>query len=411
MRSRERALGFGAALALLLGCSGTGDSPAGNGVRNTTGGVGSSTAGKGGNSSSGASGTSGDFGNTDGVPPDMAMQFTDAGGVNVTTNPDDVKCGGDKFKPKIEMEVIPGNILLVFDKSGSMDQMWGTGNTNKWTDAVAAIPAAVTPLEDEVTIGSIFFPYGNDNCTVPGVGMPPHIPFEPGPDFLADWANLGAAGVTPKGGTPLRAALMVADQYLQAELPDLVGITSVVIVTDGQPNCVDTGNAFSDDDSAPNLTPFIANWLTLDVKTYVVGLPGGRDPNETMAFMTLLNELAVAGGTTSYIPADDPTTLQTELAKIVSENVTTNFDTCTLPLGKTPPNPDDINLLVVNKGMENSVARDLGASGGWTIDANAENIILQGTFCELAKMGEYDEITVVYGCVEAPPLPPPPPLI
>lgn len=402
MRSWERALGLSAALALWLGC-GSSDSPAGGGVRNNTGAAGASAAGKGGNTASGGSGTSGDFGNTDGTPPPTAVQFSDGGGVNMTTNPDDVKCGGDKFTPEIEMEVIPGNILLIFDKSGSMDRDWGssTGNT-KWQDALTAIPAALDPLKDQVTVGALFFPT-NDDCGVNPAGQAPHIGLMPGPDFLAAWDSF-AMNNRAGGATPLRFALDAADLALQAELPNLVGITSVVIVTDGQPNCL--GGDSNADDSAANMTPIIANWLTLDVKTYVVGLPGLDN-----AALNLLNDLAVAGGTTQYIPADDPTTLQTELAKIVSENVSTNFDTCTLPLGMKPPDPDDINLLVVSQGMENSVARDLGDAGGWTIDAASENIILQGRFCELAKMGEYDEITVVYGCVEAPPLPPPPPLI
>jgi hypothetical protein len=182
-----------------------------------------------------------------------------------------------------------------------------------------------------------------------------------------------------------------------------------VIVTDGAPNC--SGGSGNQSEPAANMTPVIANWLAQDVKTYVVGLPGGGNQTETMALITLLNELAVAGGTDEYIPADDPDSLQAELAKIVGESVTTNFDSCTIPLDEEPPDLEKLNLLVVKDGMENSVDRDLGASGGWTVDADGENIILQGTFCELAKMGEYDEITVVFGCTEAPPLEPPPPLI
>jgi hypothetical protein len=55
------------------------------------------------------------------------------------------------------------------------------------------------------------------------------------------------------------------------------------------------------------------------------------------------------------------------------------------------------------------VARDLGASGGWTLTPDLSQIVLQGTFCDLAKMGAYDKISVAYGCVDFPPLPPPPP--
>ena len=410
MRNWEQALGLSAALALLLGC-GTSDTSGADGPRgNNAVGGNTATAGRDG-SGSGAGGSNGDFGNTDGtLPPPPTGPLQDAGdGVNESDDPDDQKCGGLKIKPEIEMEIIPGNILLVFDKSGSMMDEWGTAMPphSKWQDAIEAIPAALEPLQDQVSVGAIIFP-GNGECGVAAAGTAPNIELQEGPDFLAAWdAFVMANG--PDGRTPLLAGLQAADAALTAALPDLVGITSVVIVTDGAPNC--SGGDSNQSEPAANMTPVIANWLAQDVKTYVVGLPAGDEPTDTMAFIALLNELAVAGGTTQYIPADDPASLQAEMAKIIGENVTTNFDSCTIPLDEQPPSLDKLNLLVVKDGMENSVDRDLGASGGWTVDAAGENIILQGTFCELAKMGEYDEISVVFGCTEAPPLEPPPPLI
>jgi len=97
------------------------------------------------------------------------------------------------------------------------------------------------------------------------------------------------------------------------------------------------------------------------------------------------------------------------LSKIIGESVSSNFENCMIPLTKQPPNLDDVNLLVTMGGMQFSVERDLGVSGGWTLDQNAENVILQGQFCDLAKAGEYEGITVIFGCIEVPPLPPPPP--
>jgi hypothetical protein len=82
-----------------------------------------------------------------------------------------------------------------------------------------------------------------------------------------------------------------------------------------------------------------------------------------------------------------------------------------IPLEKQPPVPDDVNLVVTMNGMELAVDRDLGTSGGWTLNPDLTHIVLQGTFCERARMGEYENITVVFGCVDVPPLEPPPPVM
>jgi hypothetical protein len=130
-----------------------------------------------------------------------------------------------------------------------------------------------------------------------------------------------------------------------------------------------------------------------------------------MDAVTVLDSVANAGGTTKHIPATDPATVQAELAKIIGESVTSNFESCMIPLDKKPPKPDDVNLLVTQNGMELSVDRDLGSAGGWVMTADQTHIVLQGTLCERARMGEYENITVVFGCVDVPKLPPPPPVM
>ena len=133
MRSWGRALDAGLASTLLLACAGGGgggdggrfdEPPASSGAGN---GRGSSSTGDGG------------FGNADGTPPPVFDDTVDdaGNGVNTTDDPDDVKCGGDRFKPEIRMEEIPGNLLLVFDKSASMEMGWGTTGSSKWDDALA----------------------------------------------------------------------------------------------------------------------------------------------------------------------------------------------------------------------------------------------------------------------------------
>jgi hypothetical protein len=60
-------------------------------------------------------------------------------------------------------------------------------------------------------------------------------------------------------------------------------------------------------------------------------------------------------------------------------------------------------------GTEQAVARDLGTGGGWTLRNNNTEIVLQGELCNQARIGTYDKISVVFGCVDLPPLPPPKP--
>jgi hypothetical protein len=413
LRWNVLAAAVGAAVVSMLACSGSGDPIEGDRRGGTA--ASGSASGTGGSGKAGDKDGAVDFG-TGPVTPRKLIRRTDGGLGDASGGglpPDEEgNCGGVEVVPEVKMTVVPGNILLIFDKSGSMCQTWGAGTGPKWLDAYKAIAAAAGPLKDNVTIGAIFFPDvpSSGSCGVPAFGVAPQIGFLDGATFLATWADYWTAangsasacmtGSHPvQGATPLLPALKVADAALASGA--LTGTTSVVIITDGQPNC--SGGNSNVDEPVGNLTPTIAAWLMAGYKTYVVGLPG------VASAVPLLDGLAIAGGTMKHIPANDPVTLQTELAKIIGSSVSTNFDSCTLPIDKPPPNLDDVSLVVVENGKRLSVARDLGKSGGWTITADGTSIVLQGIFCDNAKAGQYDKISAVFGCVELPPLPPPDP--
>ena len=398
-------------LVLVTGCGGADnggkddhrfDAPSAAGSRAPVGG------GNGAAANAGSGGA--DFGNGNGGMMMTRPPLAKDAGVNETTEPDDVKCGGAKFTPKIEKTIVPGNILLVADKSGSMEQPFPATGVQKGEAARTAIANAIDGLKDMVKVGTVFFPDptgcsgGDCSCNVPAfANTPPQIPFTAGPAFLTAWNT--AYFPINNGNTPLSEGLQSADKALTDNLPTLTGTTVVVVVTDGAPNCVLDDMPIND--QVTTLTPLPTKWLGMGVKTYVIGLPGADD----MDAVTVLDSVALAGGTTKHIPASDPMTVQTELAKIIGESVTSNFESCMIPLDKVPPVPEDVNLVVTMNGMELAVDRDLGTSGGWTLNPDLTHIVLQGTFCERARMGEYENITVVFGCVDVPPLPPPPPVM
>jgi hypothetical protein len=407
-------LGFGAAACSgdksseLGDCGGRGQPPcptrpsgrAGDGAGNGNGGNGSGGSG---------------FGNTDAMAPDLPMIDAGPRGPGQSGDADERMCGGTEIEPELQMETIPGNILLIFDKSGSMCDPWGLNTAAKWLDAFQAVSTALEPLKENVTVGAIFFPDTptGGTCAVPQINNAPQLRFMPGEDFLTAWNGYWAAAmadpnlcrsnrtVSPvNGATPLLAALQAADAALNGAA--LQNTTNIVIITDGRPNC--SGGSSNANEPLANLTPTIAGWQTAGYKTYVVGLPG-----LDAAALALLDGLAVAGGTNQHIPANDPMMLQTELAMIIGESVSSTFNSCRIGLPHAPPEPNDVNVVVVEGGLEKSVARDLGASGGWALAADGGEIVLQGLLCDLAMQGQYEKISVVFGCVEAPPLPPPTP--
>ena len=373
-------------------------------------------AGLGNKGAAGAAGSmtgSTDFGNTmpstPAAPVDMNMQSSvDAGTTGM--GPDDNNCGSVEVTPMVHMTEMttttttPGNLLIIFDKSLSMNEGW-SGGSSKWQAATSAITQAVTSLQNDIAMaGAIFFPWNDfpDGCNVDPVDSGSQIAWMAGTDFVPAWSSwIGSH--SPGGFTPTDAAAQQADAALGAELPMLMGTTAVVFITDGDPTC-GTSNASV-------AVQLAGKWLNdYGIKTYVVGLPGTSASGEQV-----LTSLATAGGTMTYTSPNDATGLQNLLSQIVTSSVmtmtttTTSFDSCMVTLPMQPPNPDDVHLVVTEAGVKQDVARDLGSGGGWTLSADGTEIVLQGLFCDYAKMGKYEKISVAFGCVSLPPLPPPQP--
>src|SRR4029077_9614737 len=122
----------------------------------------------------------------------------------------------------------------------------------------------------------------------------------------------------------------------------LTGLTRVVVLTDGEPNC--------NNSSLSTLPPM---WLAKGIKTHVVGLPGSE------AAITVLDDLAKAGGTMQHLTPSDARTLRRQLASILSESVTSALPSCTIPLDPKAPNPDDVHVVITQDGTRKDAARDL----------------------------------------------------
>jgi len=382
------------------------------------------------NAGSGAAGTGaespGGFGNPNGPsstrpPPPPGADAGCTEGFCGPSTPDG-DCGSFIVKTDVEVTVTPGNLLVVFDESASMQEMWPATGTNKLTAAQQALTTALMPLQDLLTVGAIFFPttacFGPpisfDGMMVPPSVAPltaaPQIPFQKGPQFLqawtTHWMQVPAAGLPI--GTPVNEAFDQAAIALDAALAagTITGSTIVALFTDGAPTCT-PDTALTGVASKPEIS-HAQEWLMKHgIKTYVVGLPGAGG-------VQLLDDIAVNGGTTSYILPENTMDLEMKLRTAVEETVKTGLNSCSISLDPAPEAPEKLHLVVFEatdptKGFD--VDRMLSDDAGWTLSADSKTVELTGTLCEDALAGRFEKVTFQYGCVDVPPLPKPPPVM
>jgi len=432
----------GWSVALVLGCSG-GDME--SDTDRTGGPVQGAMAGVDGAGAGGTSGP-GDFGNAGGSapvvrPPPMSMAD---GGTNTDGGPclegqfcgpsgPDGNCGSIRFESDVEVTRTPGNLLIIFDQSGSMEQPWQAAGTTKMEAAKSALVAAITPLQEEVTVGAVFLPtatcfdpafeasvqlamllgqpvpqppaglaiYGN---AVPAIDDPSQINFMPGPAFLQAWNDHWTNHFVSNQllGTPLQEGFDRAAEAINAARQNMTlagtGQVAIVAFTDGEPNCfpMESVTGRPTLDAAARAT----EWFGMNIKTHVVGLPGA---NEGMA---TLNGIAQSGGTTQYLDPANPAELEARLREVVLETVDMGFNSCTIALDPVPEVPDDL-LMIVDEPMvgKQQVPRDRG----WELSADG-TVAISGGLCDDAMAGRFSSITFEYACPEVPPPPPLPPI-
>jgi hypothetical protein len=341
--------------------------------------------------------------------------------------------GGGCGSTKIVANPLLVNVLLVVDKSLSMEDKPAGFAINKWTALSDALASTLEQTQDKIRYGLDLYPYSGksggalaSSCQMPSTTAPVVVPVQDG----VDAAPLILAALDknpPSGATPTAAALTRAlIYYTTGAGKSLEGAKYVLLATDGGPNCngdlsctaeactacldhpescgagtnlcdpkTDKDGAFNCLDDTDSVSA-VAELTKAGIQTIVVGIPG------TEAYVDTLNALATASGVTNPDAPPDYFAVSAKagaegLAEALGHITTGLVRSCELHLEEEPP--DRENLFVVIDDAD--ITRD--DPDGWTIpDPDPTHtppvIEITGALCEKIKTEGVEYINVSYGC-------------
>ncbi len=302
------------------------------------------------------------------------------------------------------------DLLIVLDRSSSMSQ------DGLWIPMGDALTDVTAATEEGVKFGLQVFPYpsgGNSSCDVGDVLI------DIGPGHAVDIAAVVGGGpedVQTQPGTPTAAALRVAKDYLDTVQDGLDKY--VLLATDGAPNCndqLDTATCVcsltmggggctspwcldNEATAAAAAELYASGYLV-----FVLGIGDG------MQWSDVLNQIARAGGTDEYIPAE-VTDFSETLSDIVGGVITCDFDVDWSSLAdNADPNPSKVNFYCKQSPAEpndndpqtgnillfNDACAD--GNGGWTWKDD-DTVEMCPDTCDLVKKGGCPVLSATFGC-------------
>ncbi len=278
----------------------------------------------------------------------------------------------------------PADVLIVQDKSGSMDQDPTGANCpnnmpgcSKWDQMTPPINQTVMATQADIRWGLKFFPDpGANACQVNNTVLVPVA------QNNAMAINTAIAGVMPGGSTPTRTAINNAVTYLNGN-----GDTNpkyILLATDGLPNCAPGGGNTQNSDAMGAVTA-IANALTAGIPTFVVGI------GNTGAAATLTMMAQAGGRPTAAAPFYYQVNSGADLVAALS-TISGSVRSCTFQLGSKPPDPTNVKV------QADGVTVPPSATDGWGFNPGITAVILTGSYCQHVLDGTTQDVQVLFGC-------------
>jgi hypothetical protein len=335
----------------------------------------------------------------------------------------------------VQAQIKTANILLVIDKSGSMNDTPMGFPSSKWLGLKSALAQALPPVADDVNFGLLLYPFstvraipsdcqGTECCEVPTGAGAVRVPVAVGTTSLSQITS-ALDSTSPSGGTPTAAALAQAYEYFTTGAgASLEGEKYVMLATDGGPNCnstprscdachcttnLDRGGACAgassicDEAASPHLClddqsvlAEVTKLKNANIPTFVIGIPG------TEAYAAFLDPIADAGGKPVMGAAHRFYEVSAMggvqgLVDVFREITTQLVRSCEIQLGRNPP---DITKVNVALDCELIPQNPNDAGSNWHIDTstNPNKLIFEGQTCTYIQTRGANRVDVVYGC-------------
>jgi hypothetical protein len=294
--------------------------------------------------------------------------------------------GGDCGEVQFGLERVTPNVLVLLDRSGSMDD--DAGGDSRWNVAKSAIGELTARWGDQIRFGlatySSCLPGG---CSAGSIV----IPIGDGTanaidDFLATTVDKGSAdgkkvdgdgkleylcdSNDPETSTGKSLAALAGERSLL----EMGHTNAVILLTDG----AETKECVGDCDGPCGAGRLLEQ--SPSVKTYVIGLGVNA---------AAVDEIAKAGGTDASISVKNLGELSNAF-----DQVATSIASCDYTLGASPPDTEHLYVYF----DDDSVAVPNDSKDGWSYAPDTRRFTLNGEACGRIKAGGVKHIDVVFGC-------------
>jgi hypothetical protein len=347
----------------------SGSGSGGGGEGGASGGAGNGTAGSGGGSGSG--GRSGGIADADFFRPPDAGNLDGRG----DAPPSDAMCGFQKYK----LERVPPELLVVLDRSTSMNLPADGTMGTRWTETTAALLEVLTQTDGVVSWGLKNYPVPSGCMVATGVDVPINTRAMP----VADAIRMTMPNATGDGGTPTAEAMRSALAYMRT-------LTSpnkkyVVLATDGIPTCPDGATTAVRDQMA---VAAVGEVKAAGFDTFVIGIAtAGTNADRVLSEMATAGGRPRMGAMPPYYPVANRADLVTALKMI-----TTAVSDCRFALDKEPPSKDDVAVDLDGRRIPRHM------TDGWEYSPDGKAIIVHGMACDDLKAGKIMNVDITFGC-------------
>jgi hypothetical protein len=305
---------------------------------------------------------------------------------------------GCSFEQDLDLDAQLADLLILLDRSGSMDTAFGAGT--RFQAVAAVLEEVVEAFAPHVRFGYQELP-GRQGCAEQAsatcCASPPTV------GITADTAAaviraVGAAGPMD-GNTPTAAALHAAAGYYGA-LADGIDHRYVLLATDGAPTCTLAGalgsGATPADPACADALAEVAALVSASVRVIVLGV-GPELEDDTTGKAACLDALAHAGGAAAspgspgYYRATDPEQLQIAIEQIFGGLARPS---CELRFPSAVDESKPVALYLDGQQIPRT------SGDGWRLDTSETPPIarITGIYCDAIQAYRVKHIDVQYGC-------------